>query len=319
MRSYLVFLLGIASFLIIIHFTPAYSDFTSNTKYLVQSSGYLTGQQNIYDSTIALRVTTGVQNGNNILASLDSGLITIADDSYLNSGTWQTSILRDGKFLVVQGEAQDPSGNVIHLNLFGRIIDRNLNGSTYLITGKITGIETMKVIFSSKVTSIVFKSILQQTSPQPPPTTNQTTQTLPQQQTQTENQTSAIPSNAPTTTPNIPPPKILLIVKQTSPIPVAYNYAIYAKVFYADKNPAANFDQSSGFVPNAKITTQIFDPDGIIVKSFEGLADDHGSYSYTFRIPDNFAPGTYSVQVAAQSGASLDNKTLPLYMQNYRN
>ena len=317
MKSHFVFLvLGIISFLSVIHFIPAYSDFTSNTKYFVLSSGYLTGSQNIYDSTIALQITTGGQNGSNISATLDNGLVTITGDGYLNSGIWQTSILREGKFLVIQGDAQDPSGNIIHLNLFGRIIDSNQDGSTYLITGKITGIETMKVIFSTKIASIVFKPILQQTTPQPPQ--NQTTPTQPQQQTQVENQTST-PSNASTTTSNIPPPKILLVIKQTSPISVAYNYAIYAKVFFADKNPTGNFDQTSGFVPNAKITTQIFDPDGIIVKSFEGLAEDHGYYSYTFRIPDNFVPGTYTVNVIAQNGASLDNQTLPLYMQNYRN
>ena len=104
---------------------------------------------------------------------LDTGLVTIADVHYLNSGVWQTPILRDGKYFVIKGDAQDQNGNVIHLNLFGRIISNDQEGSIYTITGKITGSETMKVSFSAEMISNIESTTL---------STIPTTQTMPGQQ-----------------------------------------------------------------------------------------------------------------------------------------
>jgi plastocyanin len=159
----------IAGLVTIFYLPNAYSDFSPNSKYLVEASGYLSGNQTIFDSTIALQLTMGTKNGNTIQTTLDNGLVTIADAHYLNSGAWQTSILRDGKYFIIQGDAQDQNGNVVHLNLFGRIINSNQDGSVYSITGKITGSETMKVIYSAKIISANTISIK--------PTTVPTTQT----------------------------------------------------------------------------------------------------------------------------------------------
>ena len=165
----------------------AYSDFSSDKKYLIQASGYLTGKDIIYDSTLGLQLGTSAWAGSNLLATLDNGVVDISDDSCLNSGTWQTTILRYGKYLVITGDAQDLSGNTIHLNLFGRLIDSNQDGSVYSLTGKITGTETLKVIFSAKVTPIgAFTT-------QPPPTTTPsggpTTPSSTQQPSQTQTKT----------------------------------------------------------------------------------------------------------------------------------
>jgi plastocyanin len=131
----------------------AYSDFSSNGKYLIDGSGYLSGSKAIFDSNIALQITAGSNNGSSMQATLDNGLVTIANTHYLNSGLWQISILRDSKYFIIQGDAQDQNGNIIHLNLFGRIVDSNQDGSVFSISGKITGAETMKVSYSAKIIS----------------------------------------------------------------------------------------------------------------------------------------------------------------------
>ena len=162
----------IAGLVSILYLPSAYSDFVPNNKYLVEASGYLSGNQTIFDSTIALQLTVGSKSGNTIQTTLDNGLVTIADTHYLNSGTWQTSILRDGKYFIIQGDAQDQNGNVVHLNLFGRIINSNQDGSIYTITGKITGSETMKVSYSAKIISaneVTTKPITEPTTQTPPP------------------------------------------------------------------------------------------------------------------------------------------------------
>ena len=145
----------------------AYSDFSSNGKYLIDASGYLSGNKAIFDSSIALQITTGSTSGSSMKATLDNGLVTIANTHYLNSGLWQISILRDSKYFIIQGDAQDQNGNIIHLNLFGRIVDSNQEGSVFSISGKITGAETLKVSYSAKIISANTVT----TTPIPPTTT----------------------------------------------------------------------------------------------------------------------------------------------------
>src|SRR3989442_6419044 len=178
MKHVLVSLMVIAGLAAILSFPGAYSDFSSDKKYLVQASGYLTGKQTIYDSTLALQLNTNTWTGSNLLATLDNGVVTISDSNYLNTGTWQSTILRYGKYFVITGDSQDLSGNTIHLNLFGRIVDSNQEGAVYSISGKITGAETLKVAYSAKVTTVSAVTI------QPSPTTqpgNQPTPTQPSQ------------------------------------------------------------------------------------------------------------------------------------------
>ncbi|MDE1866171.1 MAG: hypothetical protein KGI08_00470 [Thaumarchaeota archaeon] len=169
MKSGILSLMAIAVILIMFCLpNNAYSDFVSNNKYLIQATGLVSGTQDILDSTIDIQLTAGAQSGSSILSTLDNGLVTINGDSYLNTGNWTTTLLRDGKFLLLQGNAQDQHGNVVQLNLFGRQIDSSQNGVVYSITGKITSSETMRVIYSAKAT-VVVSTTPTQTS------TNQTT------------------------------------------------------------------------------------------------------------------------------------------------
>ena len=140
--------------LLIVFWPPhnAYSDFTTGNKYLIQATGFVSGTQNIFDSTFDVQLTAGSQSGSSINSSLDNGLVTINGDSYLNTGGWTTTLLRDGKYLLLQGNARDQQGNNLQVNLFGRQIDSTQNGIVYSITGKITGSETFRVIYSAKAT-----------------------------------------------------------------------------------------------------------------------------------------------------------------------
>ncbi|HJT09296.1 MAG TPA: hypothetical protein VJ771_00765 [Candidatus Nitrosotalea sp.] len=132
----------------------AYSDFSSNNKYLIQATGFVAGTQDVLDSTFDIQLTTNAQSGTSILSTLDNSLVTINGDSYLNTGSWTTTLLRGGQYLLLQGNAQDQQGNAIQLNLFGRQIDSTQNGIVYSITGKVIGSETFRVIYSAKATLV---------------------------------------------------------------------------------------------------------------------------------------------------------------------
>ena len=152
MRSSVPSLIAITGFLVLLCFpSNAYSDFVSSDKYLIEATGFVAGTQNILDSTLDIQLTAGTQSGSSILSTLDNGLVTINGDNYLNSGNWTTTLLRDGKFLLLKGNAEDQGGNTIQVNLFGRQIQSNQDGVVYSITGKIVGSETFKVIYSGKV------------------------------------------------------------------------------------------------------------------------------------------------------------------------
>lgn len=145
-------LIAIAGLLILLWPShDAYSDFTTSGKYLVQASGFVSGTQDVLDSSFDIQLTAGQPSGTSILSTLDTGLVTINGVNYLNTGGWTTTLLRDGKYLLLQGNAQDAQGNTIQLNLFGRQISSTPNGLVYSVGGKITGQETYRVIYSAKV------------------------------------------------------------------------------------------------------------------------------------------------------------------------
>jgi plastocyanin len=178
MKPSVISLIMIAGFLAILYLpSTAYSDFISSDNYLIQATGFVAGTQNILDSTFDIQLTAGTQSGSSILSTLDNGLVTINGDNYLNSGNWTTTLLRDGKFLLLKGNAQDQSGNTIQINLFGRQIQSNQDGVVYSITGKIISSETFRVIYSAKIITAGTYT---------PPVTSPTSQTTPTLQNQTQ-------------------------------------------------------------------------------------------------------------------------------------
>lgn len=199
MKYVFLFLMVIAGLVATTMYLPnAYSDFSSNGKYLIDASGYLSGNKTIFDSNIALQITAGANNGTSMQATLDNGLVTIANTQYLNSGLWQVAILRDNKYFVIQGNAQDENGNTVHLNLFGRIIGSNQDGSVFTISGKITGSETMKASYSAKVLSagtVTTKPITSTTTPTQPPSSKIVNISILQGASNINNQVHYSPSN----------------------------------------------------------------------------------------------------------------------------
>ena len=112
--------------------------------------------------------------------------------------------------------------------------------------------------------------------------------------------------------------KIVLVTRQYGSVYIQYNYVISVKVFYAYTNPGKTFDQYWGTVQGAKITVNIFNSQGKVIKSFSGITDSKGYYAAGFRIPDNFVVGKYSVVVTAQKGIYSDVTHLTLFVQAIR-
>ena len=171
MKLGLILLISITGILFTISLPHAYSQLASDNKYLLQATGFVVGTKTIQSSEIDLQFSTGANNNGNTPVTLENGIVSISGDSYLNSGIWSSTLLRNGQFIVVTGDAQDSSGNTIHVNIFGRLVQTSQEGSVYYFTGKITGTsEPFQVAYSAKITSTI-------SSVTPPPTQTTPTQT----------------------------------------------------------------------------------------------------------------------------------------------
>jgi len=174
MKIGFILLISITGILLSVSIPHAYSDLVSGNKYLLQATGFLTGTQTIQNSEIDLQFSTGDNNNGNAPINLENGLVSISGNNYLNSGTWTSTVLRNGMFLVITGDAQNSNGETVHLNLFGRLVGNSQEGSVYYFTGKITGTaETLKVIYSAKISSTTVSIV---TPPTQTPTQTPTSQ-----------------------------------------------------------------------------------------------------------------------------------------------
>jgi len=181
MKLGLILLISITGILLSISLPPAYSQLVSDNKYLLQATGFLAGTQTIQNSEIDLQFSTGSSSNGNTPITLENALVSISGNNYLNSGIWTSTLLRDGMFLMVAGDAQNSNGDTIHLNLFGRLVGNNQDGSVYYFTGKITSTtESLKVIYGAKITSTTVSNITPSPT-QTPPTQTPPTQTPPTQ------------------------------------------------------------------------------------------------------------------------------------------
>jgi plastocyanin len=171
MKPGFILLISITGILLTLSLPHAYSQLVSDNKYLLQATGFVVGTQTIQSSEIDLQFSTGTLNNGNTPVTLENGLVSISGNSYLNSGIWTSTLLRNGQFIVVTGDAQNSIGNTIHVNIFGRLVQTSQEGSVYYFTGKITGAaEPFQVAFSAKISSTVSSVI-------PPPTQTTPTQT----------------------------------------------------------------------------------------------------------------------------------------------
>ncbi|MBI1828836.1 MAG: hypothetical protein HY222_05190 [Thaumarchaeota archaeon] len=174
MKVGLILLISITGILLTISLPHAYSQLVSDNKYLLQATGFVVGTQTIQSSEIDLQFSTGTLNNGNTPVTLENGLVSISGNNYLNSGTWTTTLLRNGQFIVVTGDAQNSIGDTIHVNIFGRLVQTSQEGSVYYFTGKITGTtEPFQVAYSAKIASTI-SSVTPPT--QTPPTQTPTSQ-----------------------------------------------------------------------------------------------------------------------------------------------
>jgi len=152
MKFLILLLLPILGILFIISFHQADAKLLSDNVYLLQGNGFIITKDSIEDSEIDFEIATDKLVNGRMKIILGDAVISFSGNDYVSSEKWQGTGLRDSRFLLFSGNAQNSNGDEISTNLLARLIAESKDGSVYSITGKITkDNEVMKVVYTAKI------------------------------------------------------------------------------------------------------------------------------------------------------------------------
>lgn len=152
MKLGIILLIAISGVLLASSLQQANSELLSNGKYILQGSGFTTTEESIDDSALDLQFSTGKLANTRMKVTLEDGLISFLNDDYVASGGWAGTVLGNGRFISLSGDAENANGDKISLSILARLVQNSKDASVYSVTGKITKDgESTKLIYSTKV------------------------------------------------------------------------------------------------------------------------------------------------------------------------
>jgi hypothetical protein len=109
--------------------------------------------------------------------------------------------------------------------------------------------------------------------------------------------------------------QLKLVVNTPQTVVVTYNYGFAVKVFDKKINPDGNYDQKTGKIQGANIVVVVKDNNNKIIKTLNGVTDNQGYYSDSFRILNYLPIVTYHVFFnATKSGYISDSVTKTVFV-----
>lgn len=169
MKLGIILLITISGVLLASTLQQANSELLSNGEYILQGSGFAVTEESIDDSALDLQFSTGKLANTRMKVTLEDGLISFKNDDYVASNSWTGTVLSNGRFISLLGDAENASGDKISLSLLARLVQNSKDASVYTVTGKITKDgESTKLIYNVKVTgssTISEKTPVQQETP----------------------------------------------------------------------------------------------------------------------------------------------------------
>jgi plastocyanin len=152
MKLGIILLIAISGVLLASSLQQANSELLSNGKYILQGSGFVATEESIDDSALDLQFSTGKLANSRMKVTLEDGLISFLNDDYIASGGWAGTVLGNGRFISLSGDAENANGDKISLSILARLVQNSKDASVYSVTGKIIKDgESTKLIYSTKV------------------------------------------------------------------------------------------------------------------------------------------------------------------------
>jgi len=149
------FLLAPIIFALIIGFSTnlAYGALEPNSGYSLEGSGFAVTEETILTTDLDMFFSTEEKKGTRMKLTVDDGFVTLNNADFTSSDI-SGEFLRDGRFLRLQGTAQDSLGEEISIRFFGRLVDSTNDASVYGFTGRLTHDgEKNKIIYTAKISS----------------------------------------------------------------------------------------------------------------------------------------------------------------------
>ena len=116
-------------------FGSAYGAFQSSENYIIEAQGFSISEKTIDSSLFDMSFLT-TTSGEKLNAKVIDASIFFQGKDFVFS-KFDTSILRDGKFLRLVGVSEDPQGNELTLRLFGRLMGTSSDATVYEFKGKL--------------------------------------------------------------------------------------------------------------------------------------------------------------------------------------
>jgi len=151
----MLYFLAPAIFALIIGFSTnsAFGALEPNSGYSLEGSGFAVTEETIQTTDLDLFFSTEEKRGTRMKLSVDDGFVTLNNADFTSSDI-SGEFLRDGRFLRLQGTAQDTLGDEISIRFFGRLVESTNDASVYGFTGRLTHDgEENKIIYTAKISS----------------------------------------------------------------------------------------------------------------------------------------------------------------------
>jgi len=136
-------------------FNNAFATVPSNSVFTLEGSGFAVTEETIKISKIDLALSTEKQTGSTIKSLIKDAFFTF-DDAIFQGTELDGTLLREGKYIRIDGIIENGSGNEASVKIFGKLIEESKDGSIYGFTGKITTKDQdYKIIYTSKLSKLV--------------------------------------------------------------------------------------------------------------------------------------------------------------------
>jgi len=151
----ILYFLAPVIFALIIGFSTnsAFGALEPNSGYSLEGSGFAVTEETIQTTDLDMFFSTEEKKGTRMKLSVDDGFVTLNNDDFITSDI-SGEFLRDGRFLRLQGTAQDTLGDEISIRFFGRLVASTDDTSVYGFTGRLTHDgEENKIIYTAKISN----------------------------------------------------------------------------------------------------------------------------------------------------------------------
>jgi plastocyanin len=129
----------------------------ANSAFSLEGAGFVVSEETIQTSQVELFFSTKQKSGTSTNFVVDDGIVSLTNDDFIATDLTGT-LLRDGRFIRLQGTAENIAGEEVSLSFFGRLVESTKEGSVYGFTGRLTQDgEGKKIIYTTKISGFTKK------------------------------------------------------------------------------------------------------------------------------------------------------------------